>query len=121
MEMVEELWKKGQTPCFIACTTLVQGLRKSERVEKASGFMEKMMNAGILRDDLKPMRQHTMFLVSGFTKEGRRKEREVIVNEMWDKDMLPDIFTYNRLMDSLSCIGKFCIEASPDVCLICVN
>ncbi|CAH8363301.1 unnamed protein product [Eruca vesicaria subsp. sativa] len=130
VEMVEEVWKNGGDLCLIACTTLVEGLRKSGRAEKASEFMEKMMvNVGVVPDsvtfnlvlrdlcdsgrsvDANRLRvlatrkgfeaDETTYhvLVSGFSKEGRRKEGEVLVNEMLDKDMLPDIFTYNRLMN----------------------
>ncbi|CAN6825249.1 hypothetical protein Bca4012_029387 [Brassica carinata] len=54
-------------------------------------------------------------LVFGFSKEGRRKEEEILVNEMLDKDMLHDIFTYNRLMDGLYTVEnfqrtKFCVR-----------
>ncbi|KAJ0258971.1 Pentatricopeptide repeat-containing protein [Hirschfeldia incana] len=55
VEMVEEVWKNnnGGAPCLIACTTLVEGLRKSGRAEKASEFMEKMMmNVGVVPDSV---------------------------------------------------------------------
>ena len=52
-------------------------------------------------------------LVFGFSKEGRRKEEEILVNEMLDKDMLHDIFTYNRLMDGLYTGGKFSKNQVP--------
>ncbi|KAG2326642.1 hypothetical protein Bca52824_009370 [Brassica carinata] len=134
VEMVEEV---GGTPCLIACTTLVEGLRKSGRAERASEFLEKvMMNVGLVPDSVtfnlllrdlcdsgrsmdanrlrvlatskgyEPDETTYRVLVSGFSKEGRRKEGEVLVNEMLDKDMLPDIYTYNRLMDSLLSIRK---------------
>ncbi|KAG2326643.1 hypothetical protein Bca52824_009371 [Brassica carinata] len=52
--MVEEVWKNnGGAPWLIACTTLVEGLRKSGRAEKASEFMEKMMmSVGLVPDSV---------------------------------------------------------------------
>lgn len=41
-------------------------------------------------------------LVSGCTREGKRKEGEALVDEMLDKEFIPDLATYNRFIDGLS-------------------
>jgi pentatricopeptide repeat protein len=41
-------------------------------------------------------------LVSGCIREGKRKEGEALVDEMLDKEFIPDLATYNRFIDGLS-------------------
>ncbi|XP_047341453.1 pentatricopeptide repeat-containing protein At2g36240 [Impatiens glandulifera] len=41
-------------------------------------------------------------LVLGYTKEGKKKEGCLMIEEMLDKGFIPDIATYNRFMDGLS-------------------
>lgn len=38
-------------------------------------------------------------LISGFKREGKKMELEALVEEMLDLGFIPDIATYNRLMD----------------------
>lgn len=99
---------------------------------EASGLMEKMLKEGILPDSvtfnclledlcdvgrtvdadrlrllastkgLDPDGMTYHILVSGYTRENRRKEGENLVNEMLDEGFIPDLATYNSYMDVLS-------------------
>ncbi|EOY08249.1 Pentatricopeptide (PPR) repeat-containing protein, putative [Theobroma cacao] len=131
-EVVNELWIKGNVPSLIACTTLIEGLRRLGRREDAFRLMDKMLKDGIVPDimtfnclmqdlcdlgrtmdankfrlvasskGLEPDEVTYNILIYGYTREGRRKEGEILVDEMLDKGFIPDIARYNRLMDGLS-------------------
>ncbi|XWS55997.1 hypothetical protein CRYUN_Cryun09bG0048600 [Craigia yunnanensis] len=49
-EGVNQLWMKGNVPSLIACTTLIEGLRRAERREDAFGLMENLLKDGIVPD-----------------------------------------------------------------------
>ncbi|GMJ04924.1 hypothetical protein like AT2G36240 [Hibiscus trionum] len=130
--VVNELWMKGNVPSLIACITLIEGLRRSQRRDDAFELMEKMLKDGIVPDivtfnclmrdlcdlgrttdadkfrllastkGLEPDEMTYNILVYGYIRDGRRKEGENLVDEMLDKGFIPDIATYNRLMDGLS-------------------
>lgn len=131
-ELVNELWENGYAPGLISCTTLVEGLRRSGRIEKSVDVMRKMLNEGTLPDTvtfscvledmcsvggvLEANKLRLMaskkglhidgmvyrILISGCIKEGRRKEGEILVDEMLDEGFISDIATYNVFMDALS-------------------
>ncbi|KAJ6912953.1 hypothetical protein NC651_015428 [Populus alba x Populus x berolinensis] len=132
LEVLDELWRNGNIPSMISCTTLIEGLRKSGRREEAFGLMERMLKENIVPDimtfncllhdlcnegrtvdgnklrllasrkglDVDEMTYD--ILVSGCTREGKRKEGEALVDEMLDKEFIPDLATYNRFIDGLS-------------------
>ncbi|KAH0971653.1 hypothetical protein GBA52_023809 [Prunus armeniaca] len=129
LEVVDELWRKGNVPSLIACTTLIEGLRRSARIDEAFGLMKRMLEEGIVPDivtfncllqDLCNLRRTVeadslkllssskgldldstaySILVSGYSREGKRKEQKLLVDEMLDKGFIPDLGTYNRLAD----------------------
>lgn len=110
----------------------MEGLRKQKKREEALAFMENMLKEGIVPDivtfnclledlsdigktveanklrllaqskGLEPDGMMYRILVSGFTRERKRKEGQILVDEMLDKDFIPDLATYNRLIDGLS-------------------
>ncbi|KAL7247814.1 hypothetical protein ACSBR2_002679 [Camellia fascicularis] len=49
-EVMGELWRKGNAPSFIACTTLIEGFRRVGKTEEAATLMEKMLKDGIVPD-----------------------------------------------------------------------
>uniref|UniRef100_A0A803L0M7 Pentatricopeptide repeat-containing protein n=1 Tax=Chenopodium quinoa TaxID=63459 RepID=A0A803L0M7_CHEQI len=131
LEVVEEMWKTGKSPGIIACSTLVEGLRTAGKVEDALRFVNKMLKEGIVLDSVtfncllkdashlgrtaeadrlrllassKGLDADAVtynILVAGYTREGKTKEGELLVEEMLDKDYIPDIASYNRLIDRL--------------------
>ncbi|KAF7848284.1 hypothetical protein BT93_L2125 [Corymbia citriodora subsp. variegata] len=131
LDVVTDLWKRGSFPSLIACTTLVEGLRKQKKREEALALMENMLKESIVPDivtfnclledlsdigktveanKLRLLAQRKgleldgltyRILVSGFTRERKRKEGQILVDEMLDKDFIPDLATYNRLIDGL--------------------
>ncbi|KAL3839268.1 hypothetical protein ACJIZ3_023859 [Penstemon smallii] len=130
-EFVHELWNNGYVPSVIACTTLIEGLRGVGRTEELVNLTRKMLDNGIIPDSVtfscviqdmcnvgrameanklrllaskKGLDQDGMMyriLISGYTKEGK-KEGEILVNEMLDRGFIPDIATYNMLMNDVS-------------------
>lgn len=80
------------------------------------GLMEKMLNEGILPDsltfnlflqdlcDVKRSADEMTYriLLSGYRSEAKRKEGQVLVNDMLDKGFISDLAAYNRLMDVFS-------------------
>lgn len=130
--VVNKLWEKDSLPSLVACTALIEGLRRKGIIEKVVILVRKMIDKGILLDgvtfccvleDLCAVGQAVeanelrisagkkglkidgvmcRILVMGYSKEGRRKEGELLVNEMLDRGFIPDIGTYNRLMDGLA-------------------
>ncbi|CAH9059345.1 unnamed protein product [Cuscuta epithymum] len=131
LELVNELWSRGNAPSPVACTTLIEGLRKESKIEEASMFLKHMLNECIVPDGVtfncllssmcsagksceanelrllassKGLQLDAMaytILISGFTMEGKRKEGEILLDEMLDVGFIPDIFTYNRFKDEL--------------------
>lgn len=117
---------------MISCTTLIEGLRKLRKIEEAFRLMERMLKESIIPDiltfnylvqdlcnvgrtvdadklrllasskGLEPDDMTLYTLVYGYTREGKREEGEVLVDEMLDREFIPDLATYNRLMDGLS-------------------
>ncbi|PHT95827.1 hypothetical protein T459_03709 [Capsicum annuum] len=110
MELVHELWRNGNSPSLIACTTLIEGLRRTRKIDEAYEIMEKMLQECMLPDTnkmrllglnkgLDPDSVTYNILISGFKREGKKMELEALVEEMLDLGFIPDIATYNRLMD----------------------
>ncbi|XP_039173515.1 pentatricopeptide repeat-containing protein At2g36240-like [Eucalyptus grandis] len=101
----------GNIPSLIACTTLVEGLRKQKKREDALALMENMLKEGIVPDivtfnclledlsdigktveanklrllaqskGLEPDGRMYRILVSGFTRERKRKEGQILMVE----------------------------------------
>uniref|UniRef100_A0A2N9HWC1 Pentacotripeptide-repeat region of PRORP domain-containing protein n=1 Tax=Fagus sylvatica TaxID=28930 RepID=A0A2N9HWC1_FAGSY len=132
LEVVDELWRKGNVPSLIACTTLIEGLRRLGRIDEAFRLTERMLRGSLVPDSVtfncvlqglcdvgrtveanrlrllassKGLDSDGMaygILVSGYTREGKQKDGEVVVDEMLDRGFIPNITTYNRLMDGLA-------------------
>ncbi|KAE8699932.1 hypothetical protein F3Y22_tig00110569pilonHSYRG00193 [Hibiscus syriacus] len=47
--VVNVLWMNGNVPSLIACTTLIEGLRRSQRRDDAFELMEKMLKDALFR------------------------------------------------------------------------
>ncbi|KAK4396523.1 Pentatricopeptide repeat-containing protein [Sesamum angolense] len=131
-ELMDEFWAEGYAPILIACTTLIERLCGVGRTERSVELMRKMLNEGLVPDSVtfscllqdmcgtggaleanklrllacrKGLDSDGMMyriLISGCMKEGRRKEGEVLVNEMLDRGFIPDIATYNMMMEGLA-------------------
>ncbi|GER29059.1 pentatricopeptide repeat-containing protein [Striga asiatica] len=132
LELMDELWDKGYKPSSIVCTTLVEGLRGVGMIENSVGLVRRMLEDEIIPDIVtfscvlrdmcgagsareanelrllackKGLNSDAMvyrILVLGCVEEGRKDEGEVLVNEMLDRGFLPDIASYNMLMDRLA-------------------
>ncbi|GER42261.1 pentatricopeptide repeat-containing protein [Striga asiatica] len=132
LELMDKLWDKGYKPSSIVCRTLVEGLRGVGLIENSVGLVRRMLEDGIIPDivtfscvlrdmcgagsareanelrllacknGLVPDSMVCRILVLGCVEEGRKKEGEVLVNEMLDRGFLPDIASYNMLMDRLA-------------------
>ncbi|KAJ0959825.1 hypothetical protein J5N97_000466 [Dioscorea zingiberensis] len=103
LEVVDELWRTGNVPSLIACTTLIEGLRRSARIDEALEVMERMLEEGLLSSS-KGLELDGMaytILVSGYSREGKKKEVKVVVDEMLDMGFIPDLATYNRFKSAI--------------------
>ncbi|WOL14132.1 hypothetical protein Cni_G22912 [Canna indica] len=131
LEVVDSLWEKGYLASEVTCTTLIEGLRSLGKLDEACGLMERMLQKRMVPDTitfnsllealcdagrtldanqlrvlasrkgLEPDRVTFGILVCGFSREGRKSEGEAVVNDMLDVGFIPNIATYNRLMESL--------------------
>ncbi|KAJ8477188.1 hypothetical protein OPV22_020915 [Ensete ventricosum] len=131
LEVVDSLWEEGKFSSKVACTTLIEGLRSSGKIDEAYGLMERMLQEGMVPDTitcntlletlcdvgrtldanrlrvlaskkgLKPDSVMLSILAHGFSREGRKREGECVVNEMLDAGFIPNIATYNKLMERL--------------------
>ncbi|KAF2285187.1 hypothetical protein GH714_038980 [Hevea brasiliensis] len=136
LELLNELWRNGNVPSVISCITLIEGLRKLRKIEEAFRLMERMLKESIISDivtfnyllqdlcnvgrtvdadklrllasskglELDDMTYYT--LVFGYTREGKRKEGEVLVDEMLDREFIPDLATYNRFSAVVSLASR---------------
>ncbi|KAM3379473.1 hypothetical protein P3S68_011887 [Capsicum galapagoense] len=52
MELVHELWRNGNSPSLIACTTLIEGLKRTRKIDEAYEIMEKMLQECMLPDSV---------------------------------------------------------------------
>ncbi|CAL9026475.1 unnamed protein product [Prunus brigantina] len=147
LEVVDELWRKGNVPSLIACTTLIEGLRRSARIDEAFGLMKRMLEEGIVPDivtfncllqDLCNLRRTVeadslkllssskgldldstaySILVSGYSREGKRKEQKLLVDEMLDKGFIPDLVFF----EDFDCKRARYCRAFNVVILCCVH
>ncbi|KAJ3677967.1 hypothetical protein LUZ60_001770 [Juncus effusus] len=128
-EMAER--RGGSSFSEISYITLIEGLRKYNKLNEACRVMETMIKEGLLIDNItcnclfedlcnlgKTMEANKLRLLAkekgfegdgttfciilrGFVKEGRKKEGELVLDEMLDGGFIPNITTYNRFLDSL--------------------
>ncbi|KAL5995378.1 hypothetical protein ACLOJK_025437 [Asimina triloba] len=131
LEVLDEFWTSGRKPSMVACTTLIEHVRIVGRVDEGLQLMERMLNDDIVLDSvtyncliqalcdvgqamdanrlrllaatkgLDPDGATFDALISGFSREGQRRQGEVVVDEMLDAGFIPDIHKYNKLMDEL--------------------
>ncbi|XP_042418155.1 pentatricopeptide repeat-containing protein At2g36240-like [Zingiber officinale] len=131
LEVVDSLWGKGNFCSEVTCSTLIEGLRSSGKINDACGLLERMLQKEMLPDTItfntlletlcdigrtsdanrlrviaskkgfKPDTVTFGILAHGFSREGRKTEGESIINEMLDAGFIPNIATYNTLMDRL--------------------
>ncbi|XP_062005759.1 pentatricopeptide repeat-containing protein At2g36240-like [Rosa rugosa] len=129
LEVVDELWRTRNVPSLlIARNTLVEGLRRSARIDEPLEVMERMLEEGMIPDivifncllqDLcnlgrteeadnlrllslsKGLELDGMAYFGGWVFKRREKESvKVVVDEMLDRGFIPDLLaTYNRLVD----------------------
>ncbi|KAL8213819.1 hypothetical protein R6Q57_003268 [Mikania cordata] len=104
--MVDEIWDKGNAPDSITCTILIEGLRRVGNIESALNLMGRTSEANKLR--LLASKKGVCLdevsyniLVSGYSKEKKKKEGKAIVDEMLDNELIADIATYDRLIKGL--------------------
>ncbi|KAJ0972708.1 hypothetical protein J5N97_020667 [Dioscorea zingiberensis] len=128
LKVFDEMWKRGNGVSLVACSALIEGLRNAGRKEDACRVLERMLEKGMVPDlvtcncllealcdagrteDANQLRMLAMrkgwepdavtfsILVRGFSKEGRRREGEIVVNEMLDGGFIANIAGYNQLM-----------------------
>ncbi|CAN1772125.1 Pentatricopeptide repeat-containing protein At2g36240 [Linum perenne] len=96
--LMEKLLKESSiVPDVITFNCLIRDVCKARRTSDANELMLLGCSKG-----LQPDWMTYDVLVSGYTAEGKRKEGEGLVDEMLDRDFIPDLATYNTLMNGLS-------------------
>ncbi|XP_068668653.1 pentatricopeptide repeat-containing protein At2g36240-like [Aristolochia californica] len=136
LEVLDKQWEKGHNPGVVACTTVIENLRNMGKIDNGVLLTRRMLKEAILPDyvtftcllgamcdvgrtrdanqlrllaskkGLDPEAMTYQILVHGFMRERMKKEGESIVEEMLDGGFLPDIATYNLLMDGLRDCNK---------------
>ncbi|KAJ1381175.1 Tetratricopeptide-like helical domain superfamily [Sesbania bispinosa] len=108
LELIYVLWDKGSVPSLIACTVMIDGLRRLRKTEETRRLVEKMLKEGMVLDvvtfncvlqdicnerrteeanklrllasskGLEPDGMTYKILVTGYMGEGSRKEGELV-------------------------------------------
>ncbi|CAI0540013.1 unnamed protein product [Linum tenue] len=102
LELVYELWKNGNVPSLICSTTLVEGLRKSGRIEEAFRLMEKLLNGNVIVPDIITFN----CLIQDVCKVGRTSDADMLRLLGCSKGLEPDSTTYNNLVSGYTAEGK---------------
>ncbi|KAG9443533.1 hypothetical protein H6P81_014873 [Aristolochia fimbriata] len=136
LEILDKLWEKGHNPSVVACTTVMENLRNLGKIDSAFLLTQRMLKEGILPDyvtfaglvealsdvgrtsdanklrllasrkGLDPETMIYQILVHGFMREGKKREGQAVVEEMLDGGFIPDIATYNCMMEGLHNCNK---------------
>lgn len=97
MNVTERMLKVGTVPDSVTLNSLLQDLCNVRKTVEANKLRLLASSKGF-----EPDNKTYYTLVSGYTMEGNKVEGQRLVEEMLDKEFLPDIATYNRIMDRLS-------------------
>jgi pentatricopeptide repeat protein len=87
---------QGIVPDTISCNCIVEALCEAGRTADANRLRILAKEKGFEADG----NTYSM-LVQGFGRQGKRKEGEVLLDEMLDSGYIPNIASYNRLLGSL--------------------
>uniref|UniRef100_A0A0E0JSI8 Pentacotripeptide-repeat region of PRORP domain-containing protein n=1 Tax=Oryza punctata TaxID=4537 RepID=A0A0E0JSI8_ORYPU len=83
-------------PDTISCNYIFEALCEAGRAEDANRLRLQAKDKGFQADGFT-----YSIIVQGFGRQGIRKEGEVVLDEMLDAGYVPNIATYNRLLDGL--------------------
>ncbi|XP_058739049.1 pentatricopeptide repeat-containing protein At2g36240-like [Vicia villosa] len=96
--LVEKMLKEeGMVLDIVTFNSVLQDLCDARRTEEANRLRLLALSKG-----LEPDGMTYKILVIGYRGEGNRMDGELVINEMLDKGFIPDLASYNKLMDGLS-------------------
>uniref|UniRef100_A0A0A9D1I3 Pentacotripeptide-repeat region of PRORP domain-containing protein n=1 Tax=Arundo donax TaxID=35708 RepID=A0A0A9D1I3_ARUDO len=87
---------QGIVPDTVSCNCIVEALCEAGRTADANRLRLLAKEKSFAADGA----TYSM-LVQGFGRQGKRKEGEVVLDEMLDSGFIPNITSYNRLLDGL--------------------
>ncbi|CAO2181983.1 unnamed protein product [Urochloa humidicola] len=93
------MWRmidQGIVPDTISCNFIFEALCEAGRTADANQLRVLAKEKGFEADS-----ETYRLLVQGFGRQGRRKEGEAVLDEMLDSGFIPNIASYNRLLDGL--------------------
>ncbi|CAO1942724.1 unnamed protein product [Urochloa humidicola] len=93
------MWRmidQGIVPDTISCNCVFEALCEAGRTADANQLRVLAKEKGFEADG-----ETYRLLVQGFGRQGRRKEGEAVLDEMLDSGFIPNIASYNRLLDGL--------------------
>jgi pentatricopeptide repeat protein len=97
MRLVEKMLKEeGLVLDVVTFNSVLQDLCDAGRTEDANRLRLLASSKGS-----EPDAMTYKILVAGYRGEGNQAEGELVVNEMLDKGFIPDLASYNKLMDGL--------------------
>ncbi|GAU16084.1 hypothetical protein TSUD_339550 [Trifolium subterraneum] len=98
MRLVEKMLKEeGMVLDVVTFNSVLQDVCDSGRTDEANRLRLLASSKG-----LEPDGMTYKILVNGYRGEGNQTEGELVVNEMLDRGFIPDLASYNKLMDGLS-------------------
>ncbi|XP_045795941.1 pentatricopeptide repeat-containing protein At2g36240 isoform X3 [Trifolium pratense] len=98
MRFVEKMVKEeGMVLDVVTFNSVLQDVCDARRTDEANRLRLLASSKG-----LEPDGMTYKILVSGYRGEGNQTEGELVVNEMLDRGFIPDLASYNKLMDGLS-------------------
>lgn len=93
---MERMIEEGLVPDAITCNCLLEALCDAGKTSDANRLRVLASKKGFEPDGVT-----FSILVRGFSREGKRKEGEGVLDEMLDGDFIPNIATYNRYLEGL--------------------
>ena len=94
--LMQRMVEQGIIPDTISCNCIFEALCEAGRTAAANQLRVLAKEKGFEADS-----ETYRVLVQGFGRQGRRKEGEAVLDEMLDSGFIPNIASYNRLLDGL--------------------
>ncbi|KAJ1286725.1 hypothetical protein BS78_03G374200 [Paspalum vaginatum] len=111
-EVYRLMWRmidQGIVPDTISCNSVFEALCEAGRTADANQLRVLAKEKGFEADG-----ETYRVLVQGFGRQGSRKEGKAVLDEMLDSGFIPNIASYNRLLDGLH---EMEIPDKPLVCI----